>query len=330
VVEQKSEFSIFKEAIDLTGLQALVDFNSKEEENRQPVTMLVEPNNIFNDNDVNSVDELTALISPDDDDYTNLKNPLNNFVRYHILSGSLFIDDFEEVATNYSTFSEIPLNINGLGLDLAINKGKQVFDTIIDQGDTTFIDYIGFLYDESNVISQSGAIHFIDRIMTQQKPSRAIKTYEFWEEPLFQEYRREPGTYLIEDEESLLYTKWSGADLFFIELGEQESAAWGNDYLQIDGDFTVSYEIPKIIQGKYEVFLGAHAYDLNNALVEVYIDGKKVSGLVDLSKGGSASWPFQKIEIGTIDFKRYSTHLVEIKTLIPGRFLWDYIRFEPI
>jgi len=329
-LSQYSDYSIFKEAIDITGLQALVDFNTKEEEDRQPITILVEPNKIYQENNVNSVTDLAALISPDDDDYTNLKNPLNNFVRYHILSGGLFIDDFEEVATNYSTYSEIPLNINGLGLDLAINKGKQVFDTIVDQGDSTFIDYIGFLYDESNVISQSGAIHLIDRIMTQQKPSRAIKTYEFWEEPLFQEYRREPGTYLIEDEESLLYTKWSGADLFFIELGEQESAAWGNDYLQIDGDFIISYEIPKIIQGKYEVFLGAHAYDLNNALVEVYIDGKKVSGLVDLSKGGSASWPFQKIEIGTIDFKRYSTHLVEIKTLIPGRLLWDYIRFEPI
>ncbi|MCF6358123.1 MAG: fasciclin domain-containing protein [Draconibacterium sp.] len=329
-LEQKSDFSIFKEAIDLTGLQALVDFNVKEDVERQPVTMLVEPDVIYQENGVNSVDDLADLISPDDNDYTNLKNPLNNFIRYHILTGGLFIDDFEEKATNYATFSEIPLNINGVGLDILINKGKQVFDTIIYEGDTTFVDYIGFLYDESNVISQSGALHFIDRIMTQQTPSRAIKTYEFWEEPLFNEYRLNPGTYLIEDENSLQYIKWSGADLFFVDLGDQESSAWSNDYIQIDGDFIISYEIPKIIQGKYDVFLGAHAYDTNNALVEVFIDGKKVSGLVDLSKGGSANYPFQRIEIGAIDFKRYSTHLVEIKTLIPGRLLWDYIRFEPI
>ena len=246
------------------------------------------------------------------------------------MTGSLFINDFEEVSTNYTTLSEIPVNINGLGIDIALNKGKQVFDTIIFEGDTTFIDYITFLYDESNVITQSGAIHFIDRIMTQQTPSRAITTYAFYEEPLFEEYRLKMGTYLIEDPESLYTLNWSGADLFFVELGEQESSAWDNDYLQIEGDFIISYQIPQIIQGKYDVFIAADAFDINNALIEVYIDGKKVSGLIDLSKGGTSDSPFQLIKLGSVDFKKYSSHSVEIKPLIPGRFLWDYIRFEPI
>jgi len=52
--------------------------------------------------------------------------------------------------------------------------------------------------------------------------------------------------------------------------------------------------------------------------------------LVDLSQGGSANSPFQKIELGTIDFIKYESHKVEVIPLIPGRFLWDYIRFEPI
>lgn len=330
-LEINSGYSIFSDAVKLTGLESLIDFNVKDEnEERQPVTLLVEPDVVYENYGVNSATELAELISATDDDYTNLKNPLNNYIRYHILTNGLFIDDFEEVATNYSTLSEIPLNINGLGLELQINKGKEVFDTIVVEGDTTIIDYISFLYDESNVITQSGAIHFINKVMTQQTPSRAIRTYEFYEEPLLTEYRLKQGNYLIEDPSSLHYIDWSGADLFFVELGDQQSSAWGNDYLQIDGDFLMSYDIPKIIQGKYEVFLGAHAYDPNNALVEVFIDGKKVSGLVDLSRGGSANNPFQQIEIGTIDFNRYSRHLVEIKPLIPGRFFWDYIRFEPI
>ncbi|NOR73801.1 MAG: hypothetical protein GQ525_01445, partial [Draconibacterium sp.] len=170
----------------------------------------------------------------------------------------------------------------------------------------------------------------IDRIMTQQPPSRAIRTYEFWEETAISTFRNEPGTYLIEDEDVLNYINWSGVDLFFVELGDQESTAWGNDYLEMDGDFVISYEIPKIIQGKYEVFLGAEAFNANNALIEVFIDGKKVSGLIDLSNGGTSNYPFQSIELGTIDFKKYESHLVEIRPLIPGRFLWDYIRFEPI
>jgi hypothetical protein len=97
----------------------------------------------------------------------------------------------------------------------------------------------------------------------------------------------------------------------------------------MNGDFKISYVIPKIVQGKYKVFLGAEKFNSANALVEVYIDGKKVSPLIDLSQGGSANYPFQKIELGTIDFKKYESHKVEVIPLIPGRFLWDYIRFEP-
>ena len=114
-------------------------------------------------------------------------------------------------------------------------------------------------------------------------------------------------------------------------MGEQPSwmGAWGFDYLQIEGDFKISYEIPRIVQGKYRVFLGADAYSESNALVEVYIDGKKVSSIIDLTTGGSANVPFVEKELGTIDLKKYEIHKVEVIPLIPGRFLWDHIRFQP-
>ncbi len=327
-LQANSGFSIFKEAMELTGVKELIDFNVKEFENIQPVTLLVEPDSIYQKRGINSVQDLANLISPDDQDYTSITNPLFNYCSYHILTGGRYINDFEGQATNYTTLSEIPLNINGNGNDLLINRGKQVFDTIISGIDTTIIDYIGFLYDESNVNSQSGVIHQINQIMEQVQPSRAIVTFEFWEEPLLNEYRREPGTYLIEEKESLYHIDWEGVDLFFIKRGENMSA-WSNDYLEMNGDFRISYEIPKVVQGRYEVFLGAERYNSENALIEVFIDGKKISSLIDLSQGGSANNPFQRIELGTVDFKRYATHTVEIRPMIPGRFLWDYIRFEP-
>jgi len=329
-LQGNSGFSIFKGALELTGVKSLVDFNIKDFENISPVTMFVESDKVFNENGINSVEDLARYISPNDNNYTSISNPLYNYCTYHILTGGRYINDFEGQATNYTTLSEIPLNVNGLGNDLMINKGKQVFDTIVSGIDTTIIDYIGFLYDESNITTQSGAIHLIDRIMTQVQPSRAINTYEFWEEPQINEYRTKPGTYLIEDKESLYLVDWEGADLLFVEGGDVQNSAWGNDYLEINGDFRISYEIPKIVQGKYKVFLGAERFNSTNALIEVYIDGKKVSGLIDLSQGGSSNNPFQQIELGTIDFKQYETHKVEVIPLIPGRFLWDYIRFEPV
>ena len=168
---------------------------------------------------INSFEDLAGFISPEDDNYTDPANPLNGYVAYHMLDGSYFLDDFVDKSTNYTTFSEIPVIINGLGLDILINPGKEMFDTIIDRMDTTIIDFVGFYYDASNVLTQSGAIHFIDQVLKQQAPSRAIQTFEFWDEPLLNEYRNTPADYLIEDTASLYHFNWSGTDLIFIETG---------------------------------------------------------------------------------------------------------------
>jgi len=330
-LEEHPGFSIFKEALDATGLMATLDVNLKDEANEaNPITLLVEHDTVFHKQDIYTFEDLAAWISPDNSDYSSASNPLYNFTAYHMLEGSRFLDDFTEISTNYTTYSDIPLNIDGLGLDIYINKGKEVFDTIINVPDTVIIDFIGFNYDASNVITQSGAIHLIDQVLRQHQPSRATQTFEFWEEPLLNEYREEPGEYLIDDPSSLYLVDWSGADLIFVQKANpEESSAWGGDYLYINGDFSVSYTIPKLVQGKYIAFLGAEALDRNNAVVEVFIDGKNLGGLLDLATGGSTASPFTQLELGVIDLTRYESHTIEIKSLIPGSFYWDYIRFEP-
>lgn len=326
-------FSIFKQAVDITGLQTLIDFNLKEDKTKQAVTVLAEPDSVYQKAGIYSIDDLINIISPDNANYTNSSNRLYNYVAYHFLTGSYFLDDFTDENTNYNTLSEIPLNINGMGLEIKINPGKEMFDIIVHQpGDTTFIDYVGILYDESNVITQSGAIHFINQMMKQQPPSRTNLTYQFYEESVIWEfYQKGEGSFLIEDPELLTRIEYSGSDLSYEiikEDGEDITNAWNNDYLILDGDFTISYITPQIVAGRYTVFLGAEAFNQDNALVEVYIDGKKIGGLVDLTSLGTEGSPFRQIRLGNIDFKSYASHKVEIRPLIPGRFLWDNIRFE--
>jgi hypothetical protein len=287
--------------------------------------MLVEPDAIFKKRNVNSLSDLAKLISPDRTDYNNASNPLNLFVGYHILTESKFLDDLQGKATNYNTFADVPVTINGVGLDIVINKGKEEF---VNGTDT--VDYIGLDYDASNVITQSGGIHFIDEIMKPQIPSRAIVTFEFYEEYRLNEYRQKGGSYLIENEDLLDYVNWAGAKLFYVKSNDDSERAWGKDYMMIDGDFTISYQLPKIIQGKYNVFFQADAYSSSNALVEIFIDGNKIGGLIDLTRSGSATNPYYSFKVGAIDFKKYAGHIVEIKSLIPGRLKWDYIRFEPL
>lgn len=330
-LEQNQGYSIFKDAVDITGLSETFNLDIKKETyNVRPFTLLIEHDSVFNKQGIFSLADLEKLISPDNADYTNSLNPLNGFVKYHLLAESWFIDDFVGNNTNYTTYSEIPLLIDGTGIDIKINKGKQIFDTIVATPDTTFIDYVGFDYDASNVISQSGVIHFIDQIMKQQKPSRAQQIFEFYNEPFFSELRLEAGEYLIEDSAALQVIKWSGTDLFFVKSADENSPAWSGDYLYLDGDFSISYTIPKIVQGSYTVFLRVDAANQLNALVEIFVDGKKIGGNIDLTTIGDPSNTLEDIELGDVNFLKYEQHVILIKTLIPGRFIWDYIKFVPL
>lgn len=325
-LKKNANFSILTSAIEATGWKTTIDVDMKlKDQPLKPFTILVEPDAVYKKRNINSFADLAKAISPNRTDYTNATNPLNLFVGYHILNESKFLDDLQGRATNYNTFADVPVTINGIGLDIVINKGKEKF---VNGKDTT--DFVGLDYDASNVITQSGGIHFINEVLKPQVPSRAIVTFEFYEELALEEYRRKGGSFLIENEKLLNYVKWSGAKLFYVQSNDDSERSWGKNYMMIDGDFTISYQLPKIIQGKYTVYFQADAFNSANALVELFVDGNKLGGLIDLTKSGNANWPYYSFRVGTIDFKKYSGHTIEIKSLIPGRLKWDYIRFEPL
>jgi len=328
-LSQNPDYLIFKQAVDLTGTRSLIDFNLKKDISVLPVTMLIEPDSIYRKMGVKSIQDLITYVKATNQNYTDQYNPLYNFVAYHFLTNNYFLSDFLNKSSVYNTNAEVPLNIDGKGLDIAINKGKQVFDTIIFQSDTTYIDFIKFNYDASNLATQSGTVHFIDRIMTPKSPTRTNQTFQFEEEPSLVPLRNAGGTYLM-SQDLLKTIRWRGNDLFFIHTGSVQSSANKNDYLKIEGDFSISYTLPKIVQGKYDIYIRADRYSSLNAIVEVFIDDKKVGNIVDLTSGGSAASPFQRFKIGTVDFSRYIEHTVEIRALIPGIFKWDTIDFQAI
>ncbi len=339
----QSGYSIFRDAVEATGLNNLLNINPKVTETVLPFTLFLEHDTTFHKAGIFSFTDLVDLISPDRADFNDPLNPLYNFVAYHIVTERYFLENFmqnsngDRLSTNYSTYSDIPLHIDGRGNDIRINVGKEVFDTIIHaNGDSTFINFVGFNYDASNIVTQSGVIHIIDRVLKQQKPSQALLTIEIMDRPLFDEFNDKVGTYLIEDSSSLNSISYSGADLLYIKMDETEApgALWSSDYVQIDGDFTLSFTTTKIVQGGYTVFLQANFANADNAVVDIFIDGKPIGGTVDLANDPDVSAtqnaPFGLKELGTVDFLKYGSHKITIRTLIPGIFSWDYIRFEPL
>lgn len=334
-LKSNAGYSIFLSAIEATGIDKIIDVDMKlEDQKLSPFTVLVEPDSVYKKRNVNSFDDLAKLISPDRTDYTSTTNPLYSFVGYHILTQSLYLNDFtsQAEATNYGTFADIPIRIDGTGLDIMINNGKEIFDTIVVNGVTTIIDFVGINYDASNVVTQSGAIHIVDQILKPQVPTRAYVSFSFWDQPTKDmiDYEIKGGTFLIDDPKTINNVTWSGSDLYYVKSFDDSELAYNKDYLKIDGDFTITYVLPKIIQGKYNVILRANAFGSANAVVELSIDGNKIGGLVNLQLGGTASSPYVDFNVDAVDFKKYESHTIQIKPLIPGTFIWDLIRFEPI
>jgi uncharacterized surface protein with fasciclin (FAS1) repeats len=333
-LEENSQFSIFAEAVKATGFdQVLSRVVVNDSSSLNPVTLFIEPDSVFNRNGIFSFADLAKKISPENNEYTNQFNRLYNFVGCHILEGSIFLSDFEEKTTNYSTFGEVPVNVNGKGIDLEINKGKENFDTIVStEFDTTFVDYITFYYDLSNVLTQSGTVHFINQLLTPHEATVADQYFEFNEEPLFNLYRQEGGEYLIEDNNLLSTITWTGGndELVFVSTDDESERAWNKDYIMMQGDFSISYTLPKIVPGSYTFSIRAHAYSEQNALVEVFFDNVKIGGLIDLTSGGNSNDPYIKIELGTVTLLGYESHVVTVKSLIPGNFYWDVVLFEDI
>jgi hypothetical protein len=89
------------------------------------------------------------------------------------------------------------------------------------------------------------------------------------------------------------------------------------------------YVIPKILPGAYLLRIRANDEYYNNATIQVFLDGRSIGGNIDLSSNPNKSSSIQSFNIGQVEFDNYETHKLEIKTLIPGRFTWDGVQFDP-
>jgi uncharacterized surface protein with fasciclin (FAS1) repeats len=337
-LEQNSNYSIFKSVVDITGLKATLNFNRKTNPDGSQFTLLVEPDSVYNKRNIYTLADLENLISPNNTDYTNPSNPLNKFVLYHLLEGSMGLMDFAKKSgdkhddINYDTYSEIPLRIKYSGSICQINQGSTIFDTIVSGKNLITIDYIGFNLDASNVLTQSGSVNIIDQILQQVLPQTTGVHFPLYsKEPVLQKMRNTEGYHLIDDSATLKTIKWTGSDMYYY-LSWNWNGSRDNDYLEIDkGDFTITITTSKIVPGKYSVRLWAGVNNPNYAFVQVYIDEVNIGGIVDLTSKGDSDWfpVINSRELGKINFSSLEQHKIVIKSVIPGIFLFDAIEFQP-
>ncbi len=345
-IELNPGFSIFRQALKITGIKDQLGVYRETPGGRKVLnkyTLLVEHDSIYHRYDIHSIEDLIERYATPGMDLTSPANDLYQFVAYHILEGGYFLTDFDR-SGNYNTFANSPIRIIA-GLEARINPGLDTLRLVIDEfGDTTAIRHISLNYQESNILTKNGAIHFLTEVMEYYTPPISELTFSFYEEPVINAVRNTVGSHFFNEadqEQMFEVLRWQGPEfLKYYKSSSSSEPAHNNDYLELDGNFSISYTVPRILPGRYVLFLRAHGLNNNNqhATVVVYVNGRRMGNTYNLNSGGSPSNPYNVTQhkgrwegynCGTIEFDRYSSHTITIESLIPGIFRWDNIRFVP-
>jgi len=323
-LSEQDRLSILYDALELTGL--IDSLNSSRQ-----YTLLAESNQVFNKQDIFSVEDLIAKYSPDNIDFSSEDNGLYRFAAFHLLNGIYYLDDFEGSSALYNTSTIYPVIIDGESLVIKINQGVGNLDTLIHGSDTTIIDYIGFNYESSNNQTLNGAVHLIDNIMELFLPERIQVVNQFYNDPAINDIKNNPAETVFTNPADFTFISWSGVEeLIYVKSSEVITGVWNNDYIILDGIFTFSYEIPKLLPGKYKLYVAAHAFDDRNASIRISFDGNDIGGNIDLTSGGISNNPYFNFLVGTLDIDEYSSHVIEVVSLIPGIFKCDRFTLEPV
>lgn len=325
-IKENPDFSIFAEAVMLTGLNDSLGIYRTTAAGKvvdNQYTLLAEPDSVFHKHGIMNIDDLVERYESPGLALTDFENGFYQFIAYHIMEGSYFLDEFDET-NNYNTYANFPVQIVA-DLEIKINPGKDTLDLIIEGADTTVINYVRLDMTNSNILTKNGPVHLLRDIMEVKTPGRTIRTFMFYEETQIYEVRNTIGEYIFSDQEDMEVLSWFGPE-YITYIKASAMSANNNDYLLIQGNFTIDYIIPKMLPGRYYIEFRAESNNNDNANIQVAFDGKKLGSSFDLTSGGN---PYRVFKLGIVEFQNYESHLITVNSLLPGKFIWDFVRFTP-
>jgi len=320
------EYSFFTEALRLTGLEDTLGIYKTTSSGvvvDNYYTLLAEPDSIYKKHGIMSIDALVDRYASPGLALTDFENEFYQFVAYHIMEGSYFLDEFD-ASNNYNTYANFPVQLIS-DLEIKINPGKDTLDLVIEGQDTTVINYVRLDMANSNILTKNGPLHLLKDILEVKSPSRIIRTFQFYEEPQINDVKNTIGEYVFQDQENMDALSWFGPE-YITYVKASSISANNNDYLALKGNFIIEYIIPKILPGKYKLEFRTESSNRENANIQVSFDGKRLGSSFDLTSGGN---PYRVFRVGTVEFQNYETHTIKVNSLLPGSFIWDFVRFTP-
>jgi uncharacterized surface protein with fasciclin (FAS1) repeats len=156
-LQQQAGYSILAQAMELSGIPGKLKWTK--------YTLLAENDTVFRRIGIHKIEDLINRIATPGVPLSGSNNPFYLFAAYHILNGEFYLNDFYWGEYKYTTLANklIPIDV---GQEIRLNPGVDIFGTsILATGDTTLIDYILPVWNASNLLTQTGPVHSISRVL---------------------------------------------------------------------------------------------------------------------------------------------------------------------
>ena len=316
VIAEDPSFKIFAEGLKLTGLKdtlQLISFPYGQKTARTRFTILAVPDTIYQRKGINNVTDLIKWCGANPDSLTSLNNSFYRYIEYHCLAGTHYLSDLN------SQFYPILSHDNNVSMtidtDYKINYNAKTKK------------YTGFIIPASNTPAKNGAIHAIKDLLPAIVPDPVTMLFETTD---FFDLRQKACFRKFYDKwedgkNTFAKIHWVGNYMQYYYKLTPENMNY--DALQMFGYWSISVTFPKVMKGKYSVYIYQPGWGDAIAPCRVFLDGEKTG--IDYKTtitGGSAG--LQKI--ADADFKTTAEHTITLENFQWGGCWWDYAKFEPV
>ncbi|HET9571557.1 MAG TPA: fasciclin domain-containing protein [Bacteroidales bacterium] len=260
-------------------------------------TLLAETDDVFKAQNINNIDELIEYCkayygTEDLDDFTSRRNPLNQFVSYHLLNRQMSTNSFIYSGPNTSAY--------------AMDQRYEYYETMLSKRLIEFKagnkinllkdgSYVGVNESQSNLDGMNGYVHALTKILVYNEDNMVKDVLN---------KRIRIDAYAIPPQLTNNNIRWNLDDSRTIPpnyCGEYfkfnpacKIILWGNnawddhqaDEISIRGWYDFTLRLPPVPPGTYEIRFGYNAVPWRG-IAQLFIDGQIVGIPVDLSKRGS-------------------------------------------
>lgn len=173
VAENQADYSIFKEALEKTGLYEM--FGKEGVDSSDFYSCFITPDDKYAENSISSFAELAQLISPDDNHYTDSANSLWSYIGSHFLPTVVSMSDATE---DQEFFGSVGGATSKFGLK------PSSADIVINYNTSDFPEGLKVDAFNSNNLVSNGIVHVMDTMFQVTKTfDRTLRYFVFADVP---------------------------------------------------------------------------------------------------------------------------------------------------